>query len=308
MRIEETYKDRDVEEVIDIYFYRPLGYVLAIGAWKVGMTPNAVTVIGMIFGVLAGHLFFYNDPWINGIGVLCWMAGQALDGADGQLARMADMRSRIGRILDGFADNIKFFSVYLHLGLRVYFETGWWWMFGVMLAAGLCHSLQSAIADYYRNAYLFFAVVSKKSELDKSDKIQHAYAALDWRTNFIEKFLMRGYVTYTLCQERWAKSLLQLQRTALGRYGTNLPDWLKTGYRRLNRPLLKYFNALTTNTRMVVLYIVLFIPNIPLFFAFELIVLNLVLVITLYRQNRHNRVLEEEIECTRADPAPVLVA
>ena len=48
--------------------------------------------------------------------------------------------------------------------------------------------------------------------------------------------------------------------------------------RQINRPLLKYYNALTTNTRMVVLYGSLLAGQVAVFFAFELIVLNLLMV------------------------------
>ena len=93
-KIESTYKAKDVEEIIDIHFYRPWGYALAVGAHRLGMTPNQISVIGMGVGVLSGHLFFYDDLTANLVGVFFWMLGQALDGADGQLARMANMRSQ----------------------------------------------------------------------------------------------------------------------------------------------------------------------------------------------------------------------
>ena len=102
-KVSETYKARDVEEIVDIYLYRPWGYALAVGAHKLKMTPNQISIIGMGVGIISGLLFIPQDPWVNAAGVFMWMLGQALDGADGQLARLANMKSRLGRMLDGIS-------------------------------------------------------------------------------------------------------------------------------------------------------------------------------------------------------------
>ncbi len=296
-RIEETYKARDVEEIVDIYLYRPWGYALAVLAHRLKMTPNQVTLIGMAVGVVAGHFFLYSDLRLNLIGIALWMLGQALDGADGQLARMANMQSRLGRMLDGISDNAKFTSLYVHLGLRLVFEGGTPWYFLIAVVAGVTHSYQSTLADFYRNAYLFFVVNPRKAELDKTEALRQEYQTLSWSKNFFEKLLMRAYITYTERQERWCAFSIELQRKARARFGSDIPDEIRALYRRLNKPLLKYYNALTTNTRMIVLYASVFLGNIYLFFAFEIFVLNTLLVLLVYRwQPRADRAVFEALQ------------
>lgn len=306
-RIEKTYKARDVEEIVDIYLYRPWGYALAVLAHRLHMTPNQVTVIGMIVGMMAGPLFYFNDLRLNLLGIGFWMLGQALDGADGQLARMADMRSRLGRMLDGISDNAKFTSLYFFLGLRLVAETGTGWAFLIAAVAGITHSYQSTLADFYRNAYLFFVYDPGKAELEISEALKKEYAALRFRKNPIEKLLMRGYITYTTRQERWCAQSIALQRKALERFGPDFPDWLREAYRRLNKPLLKYYNALTTNTRMIVLYASLLLGNLYIFFTFEIFVLNSILLLLLFRwQKRADEQLAALLEQT--EPATATVA
>jgi hypothetical protein len=58
-----TYKAREVEETLDVWFYRPIGYQIARVAWRLGHTPNAVTALGGLLGILAGHLFLYRG-WV----------------------------------------------------------------------------------------------------------------------------------------------------------------------------------------------------------------------------------------------------
>ncbi len=282
-KVEETYKAKDVEEIIDIHLYRPWGYALAVAARRMRMTPNQISVIGMAVGVVSGHFFFYDRLTLNLLGIFLWMFAQALDGADGQLARMADMRSRLGRMLDGISDNVKFTSLYLHVGARLFVEYDSLWPIAAMFAAGIAHSYQSALADWYRNAYLHFVYGSGRAELESAEDIEAQYGALSWRADPLMKFLSWGYLIYTRRQARWGAGSLELIRIVGDRYGDALPDALRELYRTLNRPLLRYYNALTTNTRMVVLYALVLAGQLAWFFAFELVVLNLVMVLLITR-------------------------
>ena len=56
---ESSLKSNDTEEKIDIWFYRPIGYQIALFCAKIGMTPNTVTIISIFFGVAAGILFYW---------------------------------------------------------------------------------------------------------------------------------------------------------------------------------------------------------------------------------------------------------
>lgn len=50
-----------------------------------------------------------------------------LDCVDGQLARLTGIKSAIGRILDGFAGDIWFASIYVGFALRLSHEYGTYW-------------------------------------------------------------------------------------------------------------------------------------------------------------------------------------
>src|SRR3954463_8103918 len=116
--LEPTYKARDVEGVFDLLFYRPIGFQLAGRAARLRLTPVAVTVIGGICGITAGHLYFYRDVRTNVIGMVLHVVANLLDNADGQLARLLDQKSRSGRMVDSVFDHLIFLSIYVHLGLR----------------------------------------------------------------------------------------------------------------------------------------------------------------------------------------------
>ena len=156
-RIESTFKAREVEGALDLYFYRPLGFRLAEFFAQLKMTPAGVSLLAGIFGVIAGHLYFYRNLGINIAGMVLHVCANALDNADGQLARLTHQESRKGRIIDSVADHLVFASVYIHLTLRCAFAGASPAIWLLALGAAISHALQGAAADYYRTAFLYFA-------------------------------------------------------------------------------------------------------------------------------------------------------
>ena len=301
-QIESTLKARDVEEVIDIYFYRPIGYVIARIFNALAITPNTVTVLSIILGTFAGHLFYYRDLGTNLVGMGLLILAEAMDSADGQLARMTNTYSRFGRILDGFATNLTFAVIYIHLCLRIIAGGGSPWVFAVAAVAGLSHSFQSAMADYYRNAYLYFVHGQNRSELEKSTQVAVDYRELSWTNNPVKKLLMRLYLNYTYQQELLSRNFQRLYATSRQRFALMVPEWLRQEYTHSNKPLLKYYNMITTNTRVIALFLSLLIDRVILYLAFELIVLNAVLIILTVNQEKLNARLLQAIETREGTP------
>lgn len=284
-KIESTYKSLDTEEFLDRIFYRKVGYGIAVASKEIGLTPNTVTFISIIFGVTAGHFFYYQDITINLIGVLLLITAEALDGADGQLARLTNTYSRIGRIFDGVAGNLWFISIYLHMSARFIVEDGTPWIFLVAIIAGISHSFQSAMADFYRIFYLYF-VSGKNKDIDDINEVKDTYLKLSWFRAPIKKFFLRVYLNYRKQQNLLAKNVRILYDYMNQIFNGIVPSRFSEEYRKLNRPMIKYQNILTTNTRMIVLFITIFFGNVLHYFLFELIILNLILVYFVIREEK----------------------
>ena len=168
---EQTLKSMDTEEFIDLKFYRPLGYMWALFFERLGITPNVVSVLSIFLGVAAGILFYFDELWINMIGMFLLIWANTYDSADGQLARMTGNFFRFGRILDGAGGDIWFITIYAAICLRLMPQWGIYiWLLGAF--AGYWHSKQASLADYYRNFHLFFVKGKNGSELDDSSKVK----------------------------------------------------------------------------------------------------------------------------------------
>lgn len=286
---QSSLKSSDTEERIDIWFYRPIGYQIALFCAKIGITPNAVTIISIFFGVAAGILFYYQELWINVIGMLSLVFANSLDSADGQLARLTNNKSRLGRILDGLAGDFWFIAIHVAICLRSQNE-GWSaliWVPGVV--AGLSHIVQSAMADYYRNVHLFFIKGTSGSELDNSRDLQKEYDALSWSNHFFPKLVARNYLNYTKLQESLSPNLQKLLGVVRERFQNGLPEWLITDFRAMNKPLMKYTNIVQFNTRVLFLFLWLFIDQAWIYFLFDIFVLNPILIYMCVSQEKVSR-------------------
>src|SRR5205823_7906969 len=120
--LEATYKLREAEGILDLYFYRKIGFPLARSFAKLKMTPTGVTLLGGVFGIAAGHLYFYRDLRLNVLGMVLHVCANLLDNVDGQLARLLNQKSRRGRVIDSVVDHIVFINIYVHLALRLLAE------------------------------------------------------------------------------------------------------------------------------------------------------------------------------------------
>ena len=290
-RIAATYKAREVEGALDLYFYRPLGFRVAEFFAHLKMTPASVSLLAGLCGVVAGHLYFYRNLATNIAGMVLHVCANALDNADGQLARLTRQETREGRIIDSVADHLGFASVYIHLTLRCAFAGASPAIWLLALGAAISHALQGAAADYYRTSFLHFAD-GAPAELDCSSALRSEYRKLNWRGRAWNKLLLALYVNFTLQQEMLAPSLTKLRKTASAVFHGRIPGWLEQRYRDAAGQMLKWWRLLMTNTRMLVLFLVLFLGQPAYYFWFELIPLNVLFVYLIVRQEKMAKSLE----------------
>ena len=284
-------KSSDTEEHIDLFFYRPMGFAWAKFFEKMGVTPNVVTILSIFLGVAGGVLLYFgNGPlrWLNYVGIFLIIWANTYDSADGQLARLTKQYSRLGRILDGVSGDLWFFAIYFALVFReLHFGDAWlgdwfashqWVIWTMAIVAGLSHAKQAASADYYRQFHLYVLKGKDGSELDSTGPLRDAYRELSWSGNFFKKLTALVYLNYTAQQEALTPQMQRLRRVLRERYGDDIPQDFRDAFRRKSLPMMKYTNMLSFNTRTIAMFISVIIQVPWLYFAFELVVLNLMLV------------------------------
>lgn len=283
-KLEATFKSQDTEEWLDVHFTRPLGLLWANFFNRFNVHPNVVTVLSIILGAAAGVMFYYPDLVHTCVGILLLVWANIYDSTDGQMARMTGKKTRWGRILDGFAGDVWFFTIYFFICLRLTPVWGVWIWLLAAVSGFVCHARQCQLADYYRNVHLYFLKGEGGSELDSYERLREEFRSLPWRGNLVWKVFLFSYGNYTRTQERMTPAFQALKHALDARFGRRLPARLRDDFRAASLPLMKYANILTFNTRAVVLYVVL-LAGVPwVYFVFEVTVMN---VLLLYLRARH---------------------
>lgn len=293
--IQASLKSMDTEETFDIYFNRPVGYVWALFFNKFNVHPNVVTILSIILGVAAGIMFYFPDMKHTLLGIFLLVWANHYDSCDGQLARLSGKKTQWGRMLDGFAGDLWFFAIYFCISLRLMnqpmpFNIGMnWglWIFALATFSGtVCHSKQCTLSDYYRNIHLYFLKGKSGSELDNFKQQRELFNSLPWKGNFWWKTFLYFYGNYTRSQEKMTPNFQKFYAFVRSKYGEEIPQELRDEFRALSKPLMKYANILTFNTRAIALYVSVLVGEPWLYIAFEIVVMTALFI---YMKARHEK-------------------
>ena len=130
-------------------------------------------------------------------------------------------------------------------------------------------------------------------DLDSSAALRADYQELSWRHQLWHKLLLALYLNFTRQQEMLAPHLKRLREISKRSFPHEIPEWFKARYQSSARPNFKLWGLLMTNTRMLVLFVFLFLGQPVWYFWTEVTVLNLLLVWLIYRQEEMSQSLLE---------------
>lgn len=294
-----SFKSQDTEEWLDVYFTRPIGLVFALMWKRLGVHPNAITILSMFLGIGAGVMFYHTDLWHNIAGIVLLMFANFCDSTDGQLARLTGQKTLVGRVLDGFSGDVWFFAIYAALCLRMMPEmipgtlTRWGLLIWVLafIAGVMCHSPQSSLSDYYRQIHLFFLKGKEGSELDSYASQKAIYDSLPKKGHWFEKLFYYNYCNYCKSQERRSHKFGKMMTAINEKYGSvaKMPEELKREFLDGSRPLMKYTNILTFNTRAICVYVTCLLNCPWVYLLIEITVMN---ILYIYMHKKHEALCE----------------
>jgi phosphatidylglycerophosphate synthase len=245
-------KPRAIEEVGDIYLIRPLGFVIVQALRRTPLTPTAVSGLAVLAGWLSAWLFFASNrrgmvPSLAVLGALALLLHSALDSADGQLARLKNLHTPLGRIVDGFCDNLSFLAIYLAIVLGYWERSAGHHLTVAALAvlAAASHSVQSSLVEYQRTLYLR-CVHGREETVDP----QPGRAGSASAPGAAAAILQGLHEAYSRQQRLFLSSTAGLERM-IARWRKQHPRLapaLASRYDSSHRPLLPYWALLASNS------------------------------------------------------------
>jgi phosphatidylglycerophosphate synthase len=274
-----AYKAYEIEELVDVYFYRRVGYLIARVARVLRLSPNAVSIVAAIVGVAGGALLASPALALTGIGLL--ILHGAIDSADGQLARMTGQVSEFGRVLDGISGYVTHVAVYLAILTVLVRQGGSIWMLGLTVIAGVCTAIQAQMYDYHRTAY---AAIAIKGRLP-----------LDESAHPVRGPLGRLVAVYAASQRALLGQHGAVERAIAARApGEVVRSDDRERYRRCFYWPVRGWNVLGDNVRRFALAGFVFLHHVEWFVPFTLVPMNLILMaLWLYQRRADHRFLAD---------------
>jgi hypothetical protein len=236
----------EVEDWLDLVFFRPLAFAFVMAVYKTRLTPNAVTGIATIVGLIAAIWMGIGSGIALFIAALLLIAYNVLDCSDGMLARLQGSGSRIGRILDGVADYVVTVAFYAGIGIGYASKSaaplfGW----ALTLAAGFSNAYHSSLVDFYRNRFLDHLLQRVSVIEDDLDEFRQEYAIMKKEGGrFLERLLLWVYIKYSAIQCRIVSRSVPAQEA---------PKISGQIYVRANKGLMRCWTLLSPTTELSLL-------------------------------------------------------
>ncbi|WP_428377245.1 CDP-alcohol phosphatidyltransferase family protein [Lichenicoccus sp.] len=282
----------EIEEFTNRLVIHPVAGRLVRLFARLGVAPNAVSLLGMACGIGAALAYLHYDRPACVVAGFCLMIlWHVMDGADGQLARLTASQSELGKVLDGVCDYVTFIGVYAALAVGLAARHGAW-VWGVVIVAGLCHAVQAAAYEKQREEYVLWGRgrLSAQAGTDPGTgapsrlfrQFHRAYAGLQSFTAIPAAALRQDY---------FASLASRPERAAASR----------ERYRRTFAPAVRRWSVMSANYRTIGIFLFT-LCGIPLYyFCAEILGLSLVLVLLLAAQRALYRRFCANLEVAGAD-------
>ncbi len=195
-----------VEEPIDIWLHRPLGYVLARACMPTPVTPNLITLVSLLFGLACGTAFIVQFPGHLQYGALALVLSAVFDCADGQLARLRGTASPFGRMIDGTADlmvTIAFVGGTGYVLLVRHWEPPAirYALVAALVAVSVTSSFHTTMYDHFKNVFLRMTVPTYRDAEDFETAQARHDAGKDTKVGVVARFCWPIYLFYVKSQQ-----------------------------------------------------------------------------------------------------------
>jgi hypothetical protein len=274
------------EEKLDQLLFRPLSHGVAVAAGRIGLTPNGVSILGMLFGVAGGYFFQFREARLVVWGVALFCLRNILDYADGQLARLTGKGSRYGYFYDGLCDYVAYVSVYAFGVVGIWPEYG---LLGLAVAAiGTWSSgLHSSYLEFFKREYRFWALGSDKDRFKTPDELRGERAA----AKGLDRFLLVLAIRYFTQQQKLTRHRLALHEVWLPHRDDPA---FRERYSRLNRWPLKALFLIGPNWQAYTFFVFGLLGRMDLFFLVQLVGFNVIWAVATVWQRAMDRRLAQE--------------
>src|SRR5258708_6215786 len=288
-------RTKEIEEITNLHLIHPLASRLVPIFARLHVTPNAVSIVGMLFGILSAVAYYrYWDFRYATTGFALMVAWHVMDGADGQLARFTQSYSYFGKVLDGISDNVTFLAVYTALAISLSRQYGNW-IYALVAISAVCHAIQSASYETQRQEYEYLGWGRKAQEpppRNSPERDRDGPPVIRWLFDFLHRLFFVGLSFPTAGITRKFRETMTRALQAEPEHAT----LIRQRYRETLAPQLRSWSILSANYRTLGIFISALFKAPEYYFGFEIIGFSAALALLIRRQNASREVLLSRLQ------------
>jgi phosphatidylglycerophosphate synthase len=240
-----------------------------------GVTPNQLSLVSIFAAAAAGASFLWLPRIPGALTGLGWLfVWHVLDGADGDLARRTGRASATGELIDGLCDHASQILIYIALGIVLGREIGAW-AAAIAFAAALSHTIQANAYETGRKTYRHW--VYGAAWMRQRPDFSRSWAGL----------ANRAYLGASRAFSPREDDLEAEMARACARDAATL-DAARQLYRTKQVALVKRSGLLGSTGRSFAMVASLLVGSPLWFFLYEIVVLNLALLVFVLWRHRAN--------------------
>lgn len=241
----------EAEEFFDLLFYRPVAFLFVKFIYRFPISPNQVTILSLIAGLAAAWYFSVSTSAALLSAGIWYAVANILDCCDGQLARLQNSGTQLGRIVDGVVDYVSSIAIFVGIGIGS-FEAGQY-TWSLVVVSGLSSALHAIFFDHYQSEFIS-TVRAEVNFLEREiEKLTRETQRMqDVRGERVKAIFSRIYLRY-----------LRLQQQMSTKSASRASD--PASYRRENLRMVRLWSFLGPTTNRTLLVICAFAGRVDLF-------------------------------------------
>jgi len=277
MKLVEEYKKSlkhiEAEEPLDLFFYRIISFLFVKAILPFPVTPNQLSFAALIAGIISAIFYSFGTEKAFLLAAIFYAIYYLFDLSDGQVARLKKNGTRAGRIIDGIADYVTHFAIYIGLGIGLGNQPNTWL---IVIAALISLMAQVILFDFYRNRYLEYTLGRVSLFGEDLKQFQKEYKELMNKPDrTLEKLIFFLYLKYLNTQQFLISKATKSKK---------IKTFDRTDFLKKNKLIIRLWSFMGSSLHITLLIIMSVIYRIDLYFYSILVIINIYAIIMVILQ------------------------